>query len=344
MGNKELIQDTGLFVGQTVFEFSLAESFESITNLFQTIKQYREFASPDEAAWFDYIQEIFHIFGFSTVNIAPRLIALQEMGANQTPKALVCIVGPKEDFNQIAFGIDWESYLFYAAKFYQVEWVILTNGLQFKVLNCANDLDRQKFFECELDEIIRDGRTDSFITLYKIIYIINGSNESKTSNQKAEINKAGGKGKRVIVKRHLTRKEFWGQLLSKSKSRTQLFSTRSPGFENFLNLGAGKRGVSYNYVVANRGARVELYIDNGDKDWNKSVFDSLSKNRAKIEEAFGHPLVWERLENKRASIIRFSLNQFGLQDKDKWSELQEQMIAAMIKFDKAFRPFIQKIG
>lgn len=76
MENKELIQDTGLFIGQTVFEFSLAESFEAITNIFETIKQYREFASPDEAAWFDYIQEIFHIFGFSTVNLAPRLIAV----------------------------------------------------------------------------------------------------------------------------------------------------------------------------------------------------------------------------------------------------------------------------
>lgn len=266
------------------------------------------------------------------------------MGANQTPNALVCIVGPKEDFNQIAFGIDWESYLFYAAKFHQVQWVILTNGLQFKVLNCANGVDRQKFFKCELDEIIRDGSTDSFITLYKIFHVINTSNESKTSNQNPDIKKTAGKGKRVVAKRHLTRKEFWEQLISKSKSRTQLFSSRSPGIGNWLGIGAGKTGISYNYVIMKAGARVELYIDNGHADWNKSVFDSLSKSRTKIEEEFGHPLIWERLENKRASRVRFSLNQFGLQNNSKWPELQDQMIEAMIKFEKAFRPFIQKIG
>jgi len=90
--------------------------------------------------------------------------------------------------------------------------------------------------------------------------------------------------------------------------------------------------------------RVELYIDNGDGNWNKSAFDSLLKNKPKIEEAFGDSFVWERLDDKRASVIRFSMDQYGIQDKEKWPELQDQMIEAMIKFEKAFRPFIQKIG
>ena len=343
MENQELIQDTGLFVGQKLFEFSLTESFESITNLFQTIKEYREFASPDEAAWFEYIHEIFHIFGFNTVKVAQRLITLQEMGANQTPKALVCIIGPKEDFNQIVFGLDWESYLFYAAKFHQVEWVILTNGLQFKVLNYANDADKQKYFKCELDEIIKNGKTDSFFTLYKIFYVINKSNKNGISDPNPTGKKTGKKS-RVIVKRHLVRKEFWSQLLSKSKSQTQLFLKKNPGIENYLNTGGGKTGISYSYNITYEGARVELYIDKGEVNWNKSVFDSLFKNKPKIEESFGDSLLWERLEEKRASVIRFSLNEFGLQDKDKWPELQDQMIEAMIKFEKAFRPYIQKIG
>lgn len=344
MENQELIQDTGLFVGQKLFEFSLAESFESITNLFQTIKEYREFASPDEAAWFEYIHEIFHIFGFNTVQVAQRLITLQEMGANQTPKALVCIIGPKEDFSQIVFGLDWESYLFYAAKFHQVEWVILTNGLQFKVLNFGNDADAQKYFKCELDEIVKNGKTDSFFTLYKIFYVISRGNENKPSNPDANNKKPGQKGPRVIVERHLVRKEFWTQLLARSKGKTQLFFKKGPGIESYLSIGAGKKGISYVYDITTTGARVELYIDNGHGDWNKSTFDSLLKNKAKIEESFGSVLLWERLENKRASVIRFSMNEYGLQDKNQWLELQDQMIGAMIKFEKAFKPYIQKIG
>ena len=37
------------------------ESFEDISNRLRTIKQYREFQSPDETSWKEYIKEIFHI-------------------------------------------------------------------------------------------------------------------------------------------------------------------------------------------------------------------------------------------------------------------------------------------
>jgi hypothetical protein len=342
--DKELIQDTGLFVGEKLFEFSLTESFESISNLFQTIKEYREYANPDESAWFEYIHEIFHIFGFNTSKVAPRLITLQEMGANLAPKALVCIIGPKEDFKQIIFGLDWESYLFYAAKYHHVEWVILTNGLQFKVLNFATDADQQKFFQCELDEIIKNGKTDSFFTLYKIFHVINQGASTAVPNQDLQKKSTGQKGQRVIVERHLVRKEFWTQLLSKSKGRTQLFSRKSPGVHHYLGIGAGKRGLSYNYVITSKNARIDLYIDNGNATWNKNTFDSLIKSKLEIEETFGGSLIWDRLDDKRASVIRFFIEQYGLQEKEKWAQLQDQMIETMIKFEKIFQPLIRKMG
>jgi hypothetical protein len=70
----------------------------------------------------------------------------------------------------------------------------------------------------------------------------------------------------------------------------------------------------------------------------------LSKNKAEINKAFRHPLVWENSDNKKVSIIKYYLNaKSGLQDKDKWPELQDQMIEAMIELEKAFRPFIQQL-
>lgn len=343
MDNMESIQDTGLFVGQKLFEFSLTEAFESIISLYNTIKEYREYANPDETAWFDYIHEIFHIFGFNTERVAQRLFTLQEMGVNQKPKALVCIVGPKEDFGHIVSGLDWESYLFYAAKFHQVEWVILTNGLQFKILNIANDADKRKFFKCEFDEIIKNGKTDSFFTLYKIFYgIIRGTGDG-ISDQNLVDKKTGKRGSRVIVERHLIRKEFWTQLLSRSRNKTSLFSKKAPGIESYLSTGAGKKGIYYNYIITSKGARIQLYIDISDANWNKSTYTYLLKNKNKIEDSFGDSLIWDRLDDNRASLIRYSINQSGLQEKDKWSELQDRMVEAMVKFEKAFKPFIQKL-
>lgn len=76
---------------------------------------------------------------------------------------------------------------------------------------------------------------------------------------------------------------------------------------------------------------------------NKERFDELYKNKDKIEAVFGDKLSWERLEAKRASRIAYRIKGMGLRDKDKWPELQEQMINSMIKMEKAFKPFIEKL-
>ncbi|MBI9045408.1 MAG: DUF4268 domain-containing protein [Anaerolineaceae bacterium] len=344
MENNALIQDTGLFIGQKIFDFSLTESFESITNLYQTIKEYREFANPDNDAWFEYIHQIFQIFGFNTVKISPRLITLQEMSENQTPKALVCIIGPNEDFSQINYGVSWDSYLFYAAKYHQLEWVILTNGLQFKVLNYGDNWGQQKYFQCELDEIIKNEKTDSFFTLYKTISVINNFTYSEKAPQKNSKNHPKKQGEQVLMKRHHLRKEFWTQLITRSKGKTKLFVNKTPGIYSYISIGAGKTGIGYSYNISYHAARVDLYIDNGDASWNKRVFDTLISNKADIEKAFGNLLSWERLENKRASVIRFKITQSGLQNKENWPNLQDEMIEAMIKLEGALHPYIQQLN
>lgn len=52
-----------------------------------------------------------------------------------------------------------------------------------------------------------------------------------------------------------------------------------------------------------RRFRVELYIDTGDGDRNKRIFDHLHKNRDEIEAALGERVSWERLDDKRASRV-----------------------------------------
>lgn len=335
MADQEFIKDTGLFVGQKIFEFSLQESFEEITNLYQTIKEYREFTAPDQDSWFDYIHQIFHILGFNTEKVAARLISLHGMGGSKSPNALVCIIGPHEDFDQIAYGLPWESYLFYAAKYHHVEWVILTNGLQFKVLNYGQDIDPEKFFKCELDEIVRKDQTDSFFTLYKIFAVINRS---------YEIVKPKSVDKNALEERHHLRKEFWSQLLARSKGKTELFRSKKPSIESELYSGLGKRGLELGYhITTYEGARIQFYIQGGDKNWNKETFDHFFRYKEEIEKTYGSPLVWDRLDNNKASIIRSRVSDYCLQDTSKWPELQDQMINAMIRLEKALRSYIPDV-
>lgn len=343
MATENLIVDHGLFTGEGSFEINLTTSFETIQNLLQTIKEFREFADPEDSSWFEYIDQFFQIMGFKTNKIAQRLFSLVEVGGNMPPNALVCVVQPQEDFTRILLGLDWESYLFYAAKYYHVEWVILTNGLVFKFLNFGSDSDSKKYLQFELDEIIKTGRADSFFTFYKIFTIINRVSKVEPKLQKSPIRTRKAKTEKVLVERHYLRQEFWTQLLDQSRSKTSLFQERLPGTEGSLSIPAGRKGFRYGYAISTSDARVELVINNNEAVWNKQAFDQLFEQRAEIEESFGDTLVWDRLDEDRSCAIRYKIKSYGLSDKTKWPWLQEQMISAMIKLEKIIQPFIQQI-
>ncbi|HID88268.1 MAG TPA: DUF4268 domain-containing protein [Anaerolineae bacterium] len=62
-----------------------------------------------------------------------------------------------------------------------------------------------------------------------------------------------------------------------------------------------------------------------------------------MEEAFGAPLDWQRLDNRRASRIRYVLANGGLRDRDRWPEIQDAMIEAMVALEKALQPEIKRL-
>lgn len=337
MGDKDLIQDNGLLERREVVEFSLKESFETITTLFQTIKEYRDFSSPEDLSdWFDYIRQIFNILGFRVKSISPRLIQLFPMGSDSEPNAMACLIGPKEDFNNIIPELDWQSYLFYASKYHEVDWVILTNGFKFKILNFAKEEDFKKYIQYEFDEIISKGSVDSFFIVYQLFSMISKENERINKN-------TSSKGEKVLSKREIRFTKFWTQLLEKSKKLTMLFSNISPGTGNYIGIGGGKSGLSFAYKVNYDESRILFYIDNGNYDFNKNTFDSFFEHKDDIEKAIGASLIWDRLDDKRASVIRQIIADYGLTSEDKWDELQDKLIKAMIKFEGALRPYIQQI-
>ena len=112
-------------------------------------------------------------------------------------------------------------------------------------------------------------------------------------------------------------------------------------------LTEGKSGISYNYVIHNNYAGVEIYLDAGKEyvnpNINKKRFDELIKHKEEIEQKFGDSLEWERLDEKRASRIAFRIRGVGLRNREQWSELQERMVDNMIKLEKEFRDYISKL-
>jgi hypothetical protein len=151
-----------------------------------------------------------------------------------------------------------------------------------------------------------------------------------------------GQQKKELAERHVLRIEFWRQLIERAKGRTPLHVNLTPNKDNWLATGAGRSGIVYSYVIRMKDAHVELYIDVGDADENKRIFDSFFARKEEIEEKFGAPLDWQRMEEKRGSRIRYLIEGYGLEDEEHWSDLQNQLIDAMIRLSDAFRPEINR--
>jgi len=152
-----------------------------------------------------------------------------------------------------------------------------------------------------------------------------------------------GEQKKELAERHVLRQEFWRQLLERAKGKTTLHTRISPRIENWISASAGKSGLSYNYVIRMDNARVELYIDRGDAEENKRIFDALWAHKDTIEAVFGSPLDWQRLDDMRASRISYLITIGGLRDRERWPQIQDAMIDAMVRLERAFKPEIQKL-
>ena len=146
-----------------------------------------------------------------------------------------------------------------------------------------------------------------------------------------------------IKNRHFINKDFWKYLLEKVNQKSNLFQNISPSQNSWIGTGSGARDARYNFVVSKQYARVEIYIDRGDKDENKQVFDYLFDKKEEIENKFGNNLTWERLDDKRASRIKYETNG-NVFEKEQWEAMSNFMIESMIKLENTFKNYMSKVN
>jgi hypothetical protein len=148
-----------------------------------------------------------------------------------------------------------------------------------------------------------------------------------------------------LAGKNLLCRQFWAALIARLKEKkVQLHSNLSPGREGWIATSAGLSGLSYNYVIHKGDARVELYIDKYDTDeQNARLLDTLMVNKDKIEADFGETLEWQKLPGRRACRVVKVLENGGLTDEEHWESIIDNMIDAMSRFEKALKPYIEKL-
>ena len=87
---------------------------------------------------------------------------------------------------------------------------------------------------------------------------------------------------------------------------------------------------------------MELYIDSGEQERNKRIFDRFEEQKEVFESALGETLVWERLDNRRAS--RISIRRPGsIDDPEILGELQSWMVEKLLDFKRVFGPKLAEL-
>ncbi len=155
-----------------------------------------------------------------------------------------------------------------------------------------------------------------------------------------------GVAKREIAERHVLRKRWWTQLVERSAAVNKLHAHITPGEYSWLGTSSGVRGLHLNYTVTQQACVAELYIDRGkaSEEENKNLFDQLAAHKQEIEDAFGEPLRWERLDGKRGCRISFLQTMGGYRSPEEmWPTIQDGIVLTMDRLEKALRPFIKRL-
>ena len=99
--------------------------------------------------------------------------------------------------------------------------------------------------------------------------------------------------------------EFFSALLSNLEAAAPgVFRMPSPDGYSWIVVRYVANGSCFSFsFTQTKRFRVEFYIDVGEKDKNKQLFDMLRERSTVIEQEFGEPLSWERIDTKRACRI-----------------------------------------
>ena len=111
-----------------------------------------------------------------------------------------------------------------------------------------------------------------------------------------------------------------------------------------FSAGYGQRVIYGANFTGQKQARVEVYIDGGDSEWNLRLLGNLEERKHEIEAELGDQLLdWQRLENRRA--CRIALDRTGSIDDDveTLAEIRAWMVDNLLNFKRVFSPRLAEL-
>lgn len=149
---------------------------------------------------------------------------------------------------------------------------------------------------------------------------------SKSTNASGEMNKSQSE-----------RVEFWTQFNDMVAERGKPFNIRKASTDHWYDvaIGTSDAHIGINLVNKESSVVVELYIND-----NKELFDKLYETKNDIENMLGFEMDWQRLDDKKASRIKYAIHGLDFDDHSNYPELMNKIIDKVVIMRKVFKEYI----
>lgn len=130
---------------------------------------------------------------------------------------------------------------------------------------------------------------------------------------------------------------FWEEFNQVVASRGKPFNVRKATTDHWYDVAVGSSEAHIAIDLVNKDGIivVELYINN-----NKDLFDSLCNKKDEIESDLGFELVWDKLEGKKASRIKYYIEGLDFDNHSNYLELMNQIIDIAVRMRDVFKKYI----
>lgn len=133
------------------------------------------------------------------------------------------------------------------------------------------------------------------------------------------------------------RLEFWNKFNEVVEQNGKPFNIRKATTDHWYDvaLGTSEAHISINLLNKSSYVVIDVYIND-----NKELFDKLMDKKDIIESELGFKLVWDRLDNGKASRIKYRIKGLNFDDHSNYEELMKEIIDKVIIMRSVFKKYM----
>lgn len=140
-----------------------------------------------------------------------------------------------------------------------------------------------------------------------------------------------------LSKTEAERLYFWTEFNRVLADNGKPFNIRKATTDHWYDVAIGTSEAHISITLVNKDGSigVELYIRD-----NKDLFDSLFEQKEEIETKLGFSLIWERLDDKKASRIKSYISGLNFNKQENYPKLMNETIGRVIQMRNVFKGYI----